>query len=52
MDEDQARGLWGFLQSISKQAEIDKRKLWFEIEKILGEEAPVQPANINNNNNE
>ncbi len=39
----------GLLQSISTQAEIDKQKLWLEIENILGEEAPVAPSNINNN---
>ncbi len=52
MDEDQARALWVLLQSISKQTEIDKHKWWSEIEKILGEDAPVAPVNINNNNNE
>ena len=40
------------LESYFKQTEIDKQKCWREIEKILGEDAPVAPANINNNNNE
>ncbi len=52
IDEGHAQALWKFLQNISQQAEIDKQKWWSEIEKILGEDAPVAPANINNNNNE
>ncbi len=52
IDEGQAQSLWKFLQNISQQAEIDKQKCWREIEKILGEDVPVAPTNINNNNNE
>ncbi len=52
MDEDQAQLVWDLLQRISKRAEIDKQKCWREIEKILGEDAPMAAANINNNDNE
>ena len=52
MDEDQARALWELLQNISQKAEIGKQELWKEIEKILGEDAQVAHAKINNNNNE
>ncbi len=52
MDEDQARALWELLHNISQKAEIDKQELWKEIEKILGEDAQVAQAKINNNNNE
>ncbi len=47
MDEDQARALWAYVRNLPY--DCDKRKCWQEIEKILGEDAPVEPANINNN---
>ncbi len=50
MEEDQARALWGYMGKLS--GDVDKQKCWREIEQILGEDAPVPPANINNNNNE
>ncbi len=50
MEEDQARALWAYLRKLS--GDVDKQKCWRAIEKILGEDAPIPPANINNNNNE
>ncbi len=52
MDQDKARSLWELLQNISQKTEIGKQELWKKIEKILGEDAPVAQAKINNNNNE
>ncbi len=50
MDEDQARALWAYVIKLS--GDLDQQTCWREIEKILGEDAFVAPAKINNNNNE
>ncbi len=50
MDEDQARILWELLHKNSKMAEVGEQALWKEVEKILGEDAQVADAIVNNNN--
>ncbi len=50
MNEEQARALWGYVSKL--RYNCDKQTYWREMEKILGEDAPLAPANINNNNNE
>ncbi len=50
MDEDQARAVWAYVRKFPHG--LDKHTCWLEIEKILREDGPVAPANINNNNNE
>ncbi len=52
MNEDQAGVLWELLRSVvSTEAKIDKHELWKDVEKILGEDARMERA-IGNNNNE
>ncbi len=48
MDEDQVRALWDYVRKLS--GDLDKHTCWREIEKILGEDAPVAAHNTNNNN--
>ncbi len=50
MDEDQARALWTYVRNFPH--DLDQQTFWREIEKILGEDAQVAQAKINNNNNE
>ena len=50
MDQGQARLLWELLHNSSQRTEIGKQELWKEIEKILGEDAQVACATVNNNN--
>ncbi len=48
--EDQAKELWNYVRKLPH--DVDQQTCWRQIEKILGEETPVPPANVNNNNNE
>ncbi len=51
MDEDQARALWKLFDNVvSMEDKIGQHELWKEIEKILGEDAQVARAIVNNNN--
>ncbi len=50
MDEDQARALWAYVRILPHN--VDQQTCWYQIEKILGEDAPVEQANVNNNDNE
>ncbi len=50
MDQGQARLLWELLHNSSQRTAIGKQELWKEIEKILGEDAQVACATVNNNN--
>ncbi len=46
MDEDQAQTLWAYVRNL--QHDVDQQTCWRQIEKILGEDAPVALANNNN----